>query len=132
MNDIQPPCAGQWELFDSTDELHHLKAKTLCGECPMIAECSRRLESARNRAFKGGTGNYGPRGTWAGKLIGAPRTSEERIAAEDAMFTDDELKDGHAAWAAGVRDDRTTVAERIYQRKSARRKYQARKAGEAA
>lgn len=122
-----PPCAGQWELFDSTDELDHIKAKSLCAECPMLADCYQRLETARNRAHRGGGKIYGPSGTWAGRLIGAPRTSAERIAAEERMFSPDELRAGHAAWAAGVRTDRVIAAERIYQRQRSRRRYREQK-----
>lgn len=132
MSAVIPPCAGLWELFDSTDELDHVKAKTLCGECPMRVECDQRLETARNRAHRGQTrtngSEYGPQGTWAGRLIGAPRTSAERIAAEDKLFTDEALREGHAAWNVGVRTPMVTMAERIYQRKRSRRRYAANKA----
>lgn len=120
-------CAGQWELFDSTDEIDHIKAKTLCGECPMRVECDQRLQGARNRAHKGGSKDYGPQGTWAGRLIGSARSTTERVAIEDAMFTDDELRDGHAAWNAGDRSSTTQMAERIYQRKRSRRRWAAKK-----
>ena len=124
-----PPCAGKWELFDSTDPHDHLKAKALCTGCPMAVECAQRLETARNRAHKGGpTKDYGPQGTWAGRLVGAgPRTSIERARAEEAMFTVEELREGHSAYNAGIRTERTCMAERIYQRKRARRRWQAKK-----
>lgn len=127
-----PPCAGLWEVFDSTDEVDHRKAKTLCGECSILTACAARLESARKEAHKGGSGDYGPQGTWAGQLIGAPRASEKRIALEDAMFTDDEVRAGHSAWVSGVRTERNRIAERVYQRKRSRRRYAKDKTEEAA
>ena len=125
-----PPCAGKWELFDSTDPHDHLKARALCVGCPMRPECAQLLETARNGAHKAGpTKNYGPQGTWAGRLIGAgPHTSIERARAEEAMFTVEELRAGHNAYNAGNRTDRTRMAERIYQRKRARRRWREKKA----
>ena len=126
-----PPCVGKWELFDSIDPFDHLRAADLCATCPMLDACNRRLEVARNNAH-GNTKDYGPVGTWAGRLVGVgPKTSVERAAAEEAMFTADELLSGHAAWNAGERDDRSRMAERIYQRKRARRRYAAQKASAA-
>jgi hypothetical protein len=125
-----PPCAGKWELFDSTDPHDHLKARALCVGCPMRVECAQLLEVARAGAHKAGpTKNYGPQGTWAGRLIGAgPHTSIERARAEEAMFTVEELRAGHNAYNAGIRTDRTRMAERIYQRKRARRRWREKKA----
>lgn len=123
-----PPCAGQWELFDSTDPSDHEEAKALCGQCPMIVECGQRLDAARNRAHRGGGQTYGPVGTWAGRLMGIPRTTAARMAAEDAMFTEAELRAAHAAFATGDRRPITKTAERIYQRNRKRRKVQERAA----
>ena len=123
-----PPCAGKWALFDSTDPHDHLKAARLCAACPMLAECEERLESARNRSHRP-VAEYGPAGTWAGRLVGAgPRVSVERAKAEDAMFTDAELREAHNAFSKGIRTDRIRMAERIYQRNRKRRKTAERKA----
>ena len=123
-----PPCAGQWVLFDSTDPHDHVKAARLCGVCPMRAECAARLESARNKSHRPAS-EYGPAGTWAGHLVGAgPRVSVERAKAEEAMFTDAELREAHNAFSKGIRTDRIRMAERIYQRNRKRRKTAERKA----
>lgn len=117
-----PPCAGKWVLFDSTDPSDHLKAARLCAGCPMRAECEQRLESARNRSHRP-VADYGPAGTWAGRLVGAgPSLSRIRERAEDGMFTDAELREAHNAYARGIRTDRIRTAERIYQRNRKRRK----------
>jgi hypothetical protein len=124
---VVPPCAGKWALFDSTDPADHIEAALLCAACPMRAECGQRLESARNKSHRP-IHDYGPQGTWAGRLIGAgPRVSVERARAEAAMFTDDELRAAHASYALGVRTDRVVMAERIYQRNRKRRAYAAKK-----
>jgi len=57
-------CAGQWRLFDSTDPADHREAAKLCGVCPMLRECRRRLEEAQVAERWGG-----PQGTWAGLLV---------------------------------------------------------------
>jgi hypothetical protein len=125
---MRAPCAGQWELFDSTDTYDHIKAARLCAGCPVIAECERQLEIARNRSL-GTAVQYGPQGTWAGRLVGAgPRTSIERARAEEAMFTPEELRAGHTAYNTGVRTERARMAERIYQRKRSRRRWAEKKA----
>ena len=117
-----PPCAGQWELFDSTNPSDHRRAAALCATCPMLTECAARLETARNRTH-GPIIDYGPQGTWAGKLVGAgPSLSRIRETAEDAMFTAAELREAHNAYARGIRTDRIRTAERIYQRNRKRRK----------
>jgi hypothetical protein len=124
---VVPPCAGKWVLFDSTDPADHVEAARLCATCPMRTECEQRLESARNRSHRP-ISEYGPAGTWAGHLVGAgPRISVERARAEEAMFTDAELRAGHTAYQNGVRTERACMAERIYQRKRKRRAYAAKK-----
>lgn len=65
MTDIAP-CAGQWELFDSTDLVDHIAARRICRTCPLITGCQQRLEQARrDQTYPG----CGPQGTWAGELL---------------------------------------------------------------
>ena len=126
-----PPCAGKWELFDSNHPREHHQARTLCASCPVVAACLAQLEMARAASHVPNT--YGPSGTWAGRLIGpAARTTESRARAEEEMFTDQELRAEHAAFAAGFRTPRTILGERIYQRKSARAKRASRSSERAA
>lgn len=120
-----PPCAGLWALFDSTDPGDHARAAALCATCPIVDHCRRQLEAARADALMGEKNGvkYGPQGTWAGEAVGVTRVQAEkaRMRAEEAMFTDDELRTGHADYTAGFRSPRTVMAERIYQRKRKQR-----------
>ena len=65
MNDAA--CAGQWALFDSTDQADHRESKKLCRDCPLFhnRECLDRLSTAQRAGLHGG-----PQGTWAGMLVG--------------------------------------------------------------
>lgn len=112
-----PPCVGHHELFDSTHWLDHRRAKAMCDNCPLVAACQQRLEDAFNLAEYGGK----PEGTWAGQLIGAHRNSRHLLV-EESMFTDAEARAAHAAWARGERDHRSSIGERVYQRRIARNK----------
>ena len=121
MNAPVPPCAGRWELFDSTDIHDHREARRLCGGCPIVTECRSQLEATIADSHLGM--KYGPRGTWAGSLMGPPQTSTHRAQAEEAMFSEAEARDAHAKYAAGFRDSRTEVGERVYQRRKKREQY---------
>ena len=66
---MRPPCAGKWRLFDSTDPADHIEAREICAACPLIEDCRRRLEQANVSARAVARGG-GPRGTWAGELVG--------------------------------------------------------------
>lgn len=116
-----PPCAGLFYLFDSTELRDHRRARELCGTCPMIAACRKRLEQAATDTYGGS--KYGPRGTWAGLLLGGPKTSHQRAQAEDLMFDEDEARKAHARYAAGERDARTVIGERVYNRRMKRERY---------
>lgn len=118
MNNDVPPCAGQWLLFDSVDLADHRRARAMCGVCPIRLECRKQLEEASADSHCGP--KYGPRGTWAGMLVGLPRTSARRAQAEEAMFSEDEARTAHANFAAGFRDARTLVGERVYNRRKKR------------
>lgn len=116
---IQPPCAGKWWLFDSTDITDHKDAAALCDACPMFDACERLLAEELTHKYSGG----GPRGTWAGRLI---RPKGHDIDArrppinpdvEDAMFTDDEARAAQSAYMRGERTDRTIVGTRVYKRR---------------
>lgn len=115
------PCAGMWDLFDSTDWFDHRRAKQLCDTCPMIAACRESLAEARSTQY---SAYYGPRGTWAGELLGTDeRRSQIRVATEEQMFTDAEARAAHAAWARTPKEqrhdlsDRIRIGERVYQRR---------------
>ena len=130
------PCAGQWDLFDSTDYYDHRRARQLCHSCPIIDACRQALAeaTASSRAVSRGGG---PQGTWAGELIGGAVVSVSRIAAEEAMFNEEEARKAHAHWARTPKHlrpelpDRVRVGERVYQRRSLRNQRE-RKRGEAA
>lgn len=65
---VVPPCAGRFELFDSTLLADHKRAAEFCAACPMRAECKATLELAqRERPMP--SAKYGPSGTWAGMLL---------------------------------------------------------------
>ena len=83
------PCAGKWELFDSTDLPDHVQARRLCATCPMIAACEQRLEDAQAQQTYHGCG---PQGTWAGKLL-----SPHPIPAHFLEWLE-ELDDGGPLW----------------------------------
>ena len=127
------PCAGMWDLFDSTDYYDHRRARQICAECPLIDACRTNLADARASAF---TAQHGPRGTWAGELVGGELHNPHRLAAEEAMFTDDEARACHTAWTrAGRRgrpllSDRVALGERVYQRRAKRGEYRYFKVGE--
>jgi len=117
---MNAPCAGQWELFDSTDLVDHLRAAAICQTCPLIVECRKELEAAKRDAYA--PIKYGPAGTWAGRLVGPKhKISAARLKAEDGMFTDEQLRAGHNRYFYGHRDAETRLQERIYQRKRGRR-----------
>lgn len=124
MNTPPPPCAGQWELFDSTDYFDHRRARQLCETCPMLAACAGLLQDARKTALNA---RNGPRGTWAGQLVGGEVASQHRLTAEEDMFTEEEARHAHATFARtpasqrGDLPDRIRVGERVYQRRSGRR-----------
>lgn len=114
-------CAGKWELFDSTHPVDHEAARRICRTCPALDWC-RQLAHQVNRAQRAYP-NGGMQGTWGGRLYGASvtyTTARQRISSEEAMFTDDECRDAHAAWCRGMRDERTTIGERVYQRRQKR------------
>lgn len=116
-------CAGKWELFDSTDFFDHRQARRICISCPLIEQCRATLRDTRARALDAANG---PRGTWAGELVGSAVPNAHRLAAEEAMFNEVEAKAAHAKWAhtpASLRDtlpDRIALGERVYQRRTKR------------
>lgn len=122
MNATVPPCVGQSELFDSTDLLDHRQARALCNNCPMLDACRTRLELTIATAHEGM--KYGPRGTWAGELLGPPQTAAHRAQAEEVMFNEAEARKAHADYAAGFRDPRTVVGERVYNRRKKRQQHE--------
>ena len=118
------PCVGQHELFDSTSVEDHLRARALCRSCPFTQECSqtyRKLyKTAERRAGKDGV----PVGTWGGLLRGTGPdgqvTARMYASWEESMFTLEEARAAHAAYARGDRSDRARIGERVYQRQRAR------------
>lgn len=124
-----PPCAGRWDIFDSTNVDDHARAALLCEACPIITECRQRLEAARLDSLTGQRAGikYGPQGTWAGMPVGVTlsHVKQARRRAEDRMFTADEVRAGHNAYQAGDRTERVRIAERVYQRNRPRGKAKA-------
>lgn len=73
------PCAGKWALFDSTRPDHHREAAAICATCPLahLAACRANLEQTLRLAHRRG----GPRGTWAGQLVGETAAEKQRRTA---------------------------------------------------
>lgn len=114
---VIPPCAGKWDLFDSTELGDHAQAAQLCATCPMTTECRSILEQSRYVSATGGR----PSGTWAGTLVGGDREAQAaRREAEEAQFTDEQALRAHAQYGAGERDPWTRLGERVYDRKRKR------------
>jgi hypothetical protein len=126
---MTPPCRGQHALFDSTDVSDHYKARDICAACPLIDACR-----AEVTALIANAGYYGhPEGTWAGDLYHsgklahsairahAKRARAERIMREDAMYSDDDARDAHAAYTRGERGRWARVGHKVYQRRAKRR-----------
>lgn len=49
-------------------------------------------------------------------------SARDRRATEEAMFTQAEAREAHAGYVAGVRESRTVIGERVYQRRQKRNK----------
>jgi hypothetical protein len=112
-----PPCSGKWSLFDSVNLHAHRVARSLCASCPFLAPCTAELEATRNAAKPG----YGPRGTWAGRLVGVMKAEDrERTAREDAAFGAEEARRAHAAWRRGDRNAWAVVGHNVYERRRKR------------
>lgn len=118
MNDAA--CAGQWELFDSTDRADHREAVKLCKVCPMLSACVTQLRKAQQASPWGG-----PQGTWAGLLINnnGPATDRsrnrdsERIAAEEAAYSEEDCRAAKAAYMRGSRTEWAVAGNRTYERR---------------
>lgn len=67
--DTPRACLGKDKLFDSTHPTHHAEAKALCDTCPAIDLCREELRAVI--ADHGYDKQKGPRGTWAGILLGS-------------------------------------------------------------
>jgi hypothetical protein len=121
------PCAGKHVLFDSTDISDHLTAARICAACPLINTCRQRLtELQANAPFYGH-----PEGTWAGLLLTdgntrnrvrrlARQSQAERMAAEEANYTDASARQAHTAFAHGDQSEWARTGERIYRRRQKR------------
>lgn len=108
-----PPCAGRWELFDSTNYADHLIARTYCQKCPLIEQCQERLEEAAALRLSGVT-DGGPRGTWAGQMIGAGSKPKVRPIVT-IKVPSDVRRAAHAAYRRGDRTPEVIKGERAYQ-----------------
>lgn len=120
-------CAGKHVLFDSTDPADHALARQFCAACPLQLACARRLGDMLRNA-----GYYGhPEGTWAGRLLtdGNDRNATrrlartaraERVAAEDAAYTDRDAQQAHSAHTRGDRSAWACDGHRVYQRRAKR------------
>lgn len=112
-----PPCAGQWSLFDSVNIHAHRRARVLCATCPLLTACTAELEATRNAAKPG----YGPRGTWAGRLVGVMKAEDRaRTRREDAEYSTEEARRAHAAWRRGERDPWAVTGHHVYERRRKR------------
>lgn len=67
------PCAGLWDLFDSRSEEAHWRARKICLECPVVADCRPPTEitvppfpGTQGRPSYGSTAKAD--GTWGGRL----------------------------------------------------------------
>lgn len=121
------PCAGKWDLFDSSDFYDHLEAREICANCPAQLECATLVIDVKREG-----GIFGqPEGTWAGQLLVAPslanrreanrRRSEAQREADEAAYDDDQARIAHSQYQAGIRNEWTLVGHRVYQRRSKRR-----------
>lgn len=114
------PCAGKWELFDSTHPVDHLEAREYCLRCPLLEKCRTELEAATRDAY---SADYGPCGTWAGQVVGRSVRSASRVGEEEAAFDTATALAAHAVWERTPpeqRDDlpdEIRVGERVYQRR---------------
>lgn len=107
-------CVDRPLLFDSTDLNDHTEAKALCDACPIAVACERHLA---DHLAAGGN----PEGTWAGHLFHSPHTAA-RVAAEDAAYSIEEARRAHAAVARGDTSEWARVGDRVYNRRSHRRR----------
>lgn len=114
-------CIGRSALFDSTDLDDHAEAKALCDTCPVVVACERRLADFL------ATGKHRPEGTWAGRLFAAPRNAV-RVAAEDAAYSVEEARRAHAAAASGDTSEWARTGDRVYNRRSYRRRVERQRA----
>lgn len=67
-----PPCVGLWWLFDSTEQADHRRAADLCATCPRLDACRNQLAAELDMSHTMRAAGGGPRGTWAGELVGKP------------------------------------------------------------
>lgn len=79
------PCAGKWDLFDSTDPVDHIEAANYCRTCPIIAACRDALATTQTDQHS----RYGAQGTWAGRLYVDGRPTSPRIIRMAAAAADD-------------------------------------------
>jgi hypothetical protein len=112
-----PPCTGKWDLFDSVNIHSHRVARNLCATCPILLACAAELDATRRAAKPG----YGPRGTWAGRLVGVLKAEDRaRTAREDAAFSDEAARRAHAAWRRGDRRGWVVIGHNVYERRRKR------------
>lgn len=71
------PCHGRATLFEATTIAAHEEARALCATCPVLAACEATLRDTM-RAHGYGP-HYGPRGTWAGRLVSKPAATVVRM-----------------------------------------------------
>ncbi len=124
--DAPTPCFGESALFDSTHPGDHALAKALCDTCPALAACKDHLRATRQAAHPGA----GPEGTWAGHLLTnrpprQTRYTPAEIAAQDAAYTDEEMREANAQFKTGVRTEWVLTGHRAYERNRKRRQKKA-------
>lgn len=89
--DNSAKCAGLHWLFDSTLQADHEQAAALCAQCPVIDWCRDRLRQEETISSTMRAAGGGPRGTWAGQLVGqherpAARRRVARCATDSGYF----------------------------------------------
>lgn len=112
-----PPCSGRWELFDSVHAADHMEARALCATCPVIDACRQLAANVASTAQP----KCGPQGTWAGQLLIAERTLNQRRE-EEARWSDDAARAARNRYEAGHRDPVSTEGKRVWERRRRNRR----------
>lgn len=117
--DAEAKCGGRYELFDSVQTEDHFEARALCRQCPVLAACDRLRREVAESAYS----TYGPRGTWAGKLYGAPyRPASTACDDLEERYTEDEARKAALAYQRGDKSEWALLGRRVYERRNRRRR----------
>lgn len=129
--DNEVPCAGRWDLFDSTDQADHLEARAMCDACPALTWCRDYARNVAETAPHIDTSSA-MTGTWAGLLYGRQghragtpgRGKREVLPLNDIEegMTADEVRRAASAYRRGDRSEWACKGRRIYNRHSDERR----------